>query len=396
LALAVGALRRDVTPQIRIALWGVLAWAVTDTLFLAQSLLWYRDRAMPVPWGRHASNYADSVYFGLTVPLALWVTTRWPLGRGTWRRGIAAHLLTASALHAGYFLTMQPAREALSVLFDEPSLYRAASLLLYVQTWFGTLLLYGQMAAVTHGIHYYRRWRDRELRASRLEAQLVQAQLQMLRMQLHPHFLFNTLHSVSSLMHTDVRAADRILALLGDLLRDSLDKVGSHEVTLKQELDFIDRYLEIERTRFRDRLRPSVEVEAESWDALVPSFLLQPLVENAIRHGVARRSASGRLAIAAWRENGRLVLTVTDDGPGLPAEGGLPGRTGVGLPNTRARLQQLYGNDAFFELRAARDGGTEARVELPFHVAGTGSAAQPAAAAEEPASGLAAASAVLH
>ncbi len=373
-------LRRDVSPQIRIALWGALAWALTDTLYLAQSLLWYRDKALPVPWGRHAASYADSVYMGLMVPLTLWVTTRWPLGRSNWGRALPAHLLTAAVIHVGYFLTMQPVREVFATLFDEPSLHRNTSLLLFVQMWFGVLLLYGQMAAVTHGIHYYAGWRDREVRASRLEAQLVQAQLQMLRMQLHPHFLFNTLHSVSSLMHTDVKAADRILALLGDLLRDSLDKVGAQEVSLRQELDFIDRYLEIERTRFRDRLRTSVDVAPETWDAMVPSFVLQPLVENAIRHGVSRRSASGQLALAAWREGSRLVLSVTDDGPGLPEEGPLPGRTGVGLANTRGRLQQLYGSEGVLELRSARSGGVEARVELPFRLASSDLPAEPAVA----------------
>jgi hypothetical protein len=394
LSLAVRtALRRDVTPQVRIALWGILAWCLTDTIYLAQSLLWYHDKALPVPWGRHTAGYVDSIYLGLTVPLALWVTRRWPLGRGNWRRAIPAHLLTALAIHVGFFLMMQPVRLTLSVWFDEPSLFRPASLVLFAQTWFGVLLLYGQMSAVTHGIHYYSGWRDRELRASRLEAQLVQAQLQMLRMQLHPHFLFNTLHSVSSLMHTDVKAADRILALLGDLLRDSLDKVGSHEVTLKQELEFIDRYLEIERTRFRDRLAPSVAVAPECWDARVPSFVLQPLVENAIRHGVSRRSAAGLLAIAAWREGGRLVLSVTDDGPGLPGEGALPGRNGVGLANTRARLQQLYGDEARLELLPARSGGAEARVVLPYRV---DAGAAPADEAGRAAPGLSPAPALLH
>ncbi len=358
-------LRQDVAPQVRMALWGMLAWAVTDTLYLAQSLIWYHDKALPVAWGRHAAGYVESLYFGVTVPLTLWVTARWPLGRARWLRALPMHLLTATLIHVGYFVTMQPVRSTFAVLFDEASTYRTSSWHLYFQSFFGVLLIYGQMAAVTHGIHYYTRWRDRELGTSRLEAQLAQAQLQMLRMQLHPHFLFNTLHSVSSLMHSDVKAADRILALLGDLLRDSLDKVGSQEITLKQELDFIDRYLEIERTRFRDRLRAELRIEAETWDALVPSFVLQPLVENAIRHGVSRRAQPGHVVVAATREGGRLVLSVTDDGPGL-GEGPLAGRSGVGLTNTRARLQQLYGRDGVLELRSGRHGGAEARVEMPF------------------------------
>ncbi len=348
----------------------MLAWTLTDTLWLAQSLIWYHDKALPVPWGRHAASYVDSIFFGLTVPPTLWVTARWPLGRATWRRALPIHLLNAALIHFVYFfLCMQPVRWVFAVLFDEAAVFRPTTFNVFVQIWFGVLLMYGQMAAVTHGIHYYSRWQDRELRTSRLEAQLAQAQLQMLRMQLHPHFLFNTLHSVSSLMHTDVRAADRILALLGDLLRDSLDKIGSQEITLKQELDFIDRYLEIERTRFRDRLRTELAVEPSAWDALVPSFVLQPLVENAIRHGVSRRARPVRLLVAARREGGRLVLSVRDDGPGLPGEGPLPGRAGLGLANTRARLQQLYGNEGVLELRSGSEGGAEARVEVPFRTA---------------------------
>jgi signal transduction histidine kinase len=383
----VTALRRDVTPYLRVAFWGVLAWAVTDTLYTAQSLIWYHDRALPLPWGRYAANYFDSLYFGIMAPLALWVTDRWPLGRQQpWRR-LGIHLFTATAIHTGYFFTMQPVRGVLAVLFDDSMIYRTSNAWLYLQTWFGALMLYGQMIAVTHGMHYYARWRDRELRASRLEAQLVQAQLQMLRMQLHPHFLFNTLHSVSSLMHTDVKAADRILALLGDLLRDSLDKVGSQLITLKQEIDFIDRYLEIERTRFRDRLKAELRVEADTWDALVPSFVLQPLVENAIRHGVSRKTQSGRLTVTATREGSRLVLSVTDDGPGLPGEGAVPGRSGVGLSNTRARLVQLYGRDGVLELRNGRDGGAEARVEIPFQTTADepATADSPAAPLDSPA-----------
>jgi LytS/YehU family sensor histidine kinase len=167
-------------------------------------------------------------------------------------------------------------------------------------------------------------------------------------------------------MHSDVKAADRILALLGDLLRDSLDKVGAQEVTLKQELEFVDRYLEIERTRFRDRLSVKTLVDPEAWDVPVPNLVLQPLVENAIRHGISRRAGAGHLVITAARAGDRLVLSVLDDGPGLPSEGMVRGRAGVGLANTQARLQQLYGAEASFELRSRAEGaGIEARIEIP-------------------------------
>ncbi|HET7291323.1 MAG TPA: histidine kinase [Vicinamibacteria bacterium] len=366
-------LRRDVGPYLRMAAWGVGLWVVYDSVFIAQSVLWHLEKGMRVPWGRLTANYLDSVFFGLGAPVAVWISTRWPFARDAWPRAAAAHLAAGTLIHLGYIATVQPIRPYYAVFFDDPNIARPTTWILFVQTYLGALLMYVQMAFVSHGVLYYRRWRERELRASRLETQLAQAQLQMLRMQLHPHFLFNTLHSVSALMHTDVKAADHILALLGDLLRDSLDKVGAQEVTLKQELDFIDRYLEIERTRFRDRLSVKTLVDPEAWDVQVPNLILQPLVENAIRHGISRRAGTGHLVITAARVGSRLVLGVSDDGPGLPAEGLVRGRGGVGLANTQARLHQLYGGEASFELRSRADGrGVEARVEIPVRAATAG------------------------
>ena len=375
-------LGRDARPYLRTALLGVALWILYDSVFIAQSVLWHVEKGMRVPWGRLTANYLDSVFFGLVAPLAVWVSTRWPFTRESWRRAAAAHLASGSLIHLGYIVTVQPIRPLLAVLLDAPQIARPTTWTLFVQTYLGALLMYVQMVLVSHGILYYRRWRERELRASRLETQLAQAQLEMLRMQLHPHFLFNTLHSVSALMHSDVKAADRILALLGDLLRDSLDKVGAQEVTLKQELDFVDRYLEIERTRFRDRLSVKTLVDPEAWDVPVPNLVLQPIVENAIRHGISRRAGAGHLVITAARAGDRLVLSVLDDGPGLPAEGMLSGRGGVGLSNTQARLRQLYGAEASFELRSRAEGaGLEARIEIPVRSASRQEgAARPASA----------------
>jgi two-component system, LytTR family, sensor kinase len=191
----------------------------------------------------------------------------------------------------------------------------------------------------------------------------------VLRLQLHPHFLFNTLHTISALMHKDLRAADRMLALLGDLLRDSFERVGAQEVSLKQELGFLDRYLEIERTRFRDRLSVTVRVDPEALDAVVPNLLLQPLVENAIRHGIGRRQDAGRIEISARRENDRLDVRIRDDGPGLPEGTETALRAGVGLANTAARLQQLYPNGHRFDLKNRPEGGLEVALEIPFRFA---------------------------
>ena len=188
-------------------------------------------------------------------------------------------------------------------------------------------------------------------------------------MRLNPHFLFNTLNAVSALMHPDVRAANRMMTRLSDLLRLSLETSAAQEVPLKLELDFLDRYLEIQRARFPDRLHVNLDVQPEALDALVPNFILQPLVENAIRHGIARRSAPGSVEIAARRVNGLVEIAVRDNGAGFPAGRYVLPREGVGLANTRARLRHLYGAAHRFELRNVPAGGAEVLIVIPFRPA---------------------------
>lgn len=226
--------------------------------------------------------------------------------------------------------------------------------------------VYLAIVAVIYVITHYESLRRHELAASRLEGQLAQAHLQMLKMQLHPHFLFNTLNAISALMHRDVDAADRMITQLSDLLRLALEKDERHQVRLDAELDFLHHYLAIEQIRFHDRMQVEIDVAPECLGAQVPRLILQPLVENAIRHGIAMRSAAGRLHISARRRDGRLALTVADDGPGLPP--GRPLRPGVGLANTQARLEQLYGNDYVLELVNADEGGLEVRLDIPFEL----------------------------
>jgi sensor histidine kinase YesM len=228
------------------------------------------------------------------------------------------------------------------------------------------VLMYWFVVFAHLGWHYYRRFRERELQAAELQQKLVEARLEALRMQLNPHFLFNTLHAVSALIHEDPNAADRVLARLSELLRLSLDQSKPQEVPLSEELAFLDRYLEIEQTRFADRLQVEKEVEPETERALVPYLILQPLVENAIRHGIEPREDTGRLAIRAHRSNGTLQLRVSDNGAGLPEEKGTPLREGIGLSNTRSRLQHLYGDGYRLELVSAPGGGLEARIDIPY------------------------------
>ncbi len=218
--------------------------------------------------------------------------------------------------------------------------------------------------------HYFRR-RDREMAAGRLEARLAQAQLQVLKMQIHPHFLFNTLNSVSALMHRDPEEAVRTIGRLKQLLERTQARAGVQEVRLSEELEFLSLYLEIESIRLGERLRVSTRVEPGVEGARVPHLALQLLVENAIRHGIAPRRGPGSVEVRAARHGGRLLLQVLDDGRGLPPEG-TGRRGGVGVANTRARLAQLYGADHRCEGATRPGGGTAATTEIPFSAAGAG------------------------
>jgi LytS/YehU family sensor histidine kinase len=212
-------------------------------------------------------------------------------------------------------------------------------------------------------IHYYHAAMERQTIAAQLETQLSQAELENLKSQLHPHFLFNSLHTIGILMQEDVDAASHLLVCLGDLLRMALDR-QENEITLQSELEFVGKYLEIELTRFHDRLKVHMDVPPDLLRVYVPSLALQPLVENAIKHGFSVDSAAGRLEIAATCHNGSVRLSVRDDGPGPPPGSRL--RFGVGLTNIQSRLKQLYGDESSLELNGGNGRGCEAIITLPL------------------------------
>jgi two-component system, LytTR family, sensor kinase len=227
---------------------------------------------------------------------------------------------------------------------------------------------YGLVASVWNCINYYRQYKGRELVASRLEAELANARLEMLKRQLHPHFLFNTLHSISELMHQDVDAADRMLVRLSDLLRITLENTGTQHVALSAELQFVRGYLDIEKARFQDRLIIVYEVAPETLDAKIPSMLLQPLAENAIKHGVQKRSGIGSIELAATRKGPQLILRMRDNGAGahVVPDSERTSSNGVGLSATRARLQHLYGERHQLKIFRPAEGGFEVSIALPF------------------------------
>jgi LytS/YehU family sensor histidine kinase len=256
--------------------------------------------------------------------------------------------------------------------------------------WFlNDLVMYLGVLAAGFAREYFRRYEARNQEALRLraeaaalQAQLVEAQLSSLRMQLNPHFLFNTLHAISALVGRDPAGVRRMIARLSELLRSTLQEKGSAERTVEQELAFIGRYLEIMQVRFQGKLAVDTRVDAEARDALVPTLILQPLVENAVKHGVGRREG-GRIELTARRVDGRVRLAVRDDGPGPAAResAAVEGATGIGLQNTEARLRQMYGDEQRLLVEAGPEGGTVVVVEVPYRPGEAAAAVPPLAQA---------------
>jgi len=306
-------------------------------------------------------------------PAVVWMARHRPIERGHLLARFSVHLTLAvsmSLAHTSIRFTLQPAiREQMHAGAEGMSnldlLSALATLELPVH-----LFVYAAIVGVTYTVGYYRRLRERELATTRLSEQLAHARMQALRMQLNPHFLFNALNSVAMMVRDSNRnEAVDTLERLSDLLRYVLDDYADQEVRLERELEFIQRYLAIEATRFRDRLRVRIEAGDDTLDALVPNLILQPIVENAIRHGIAGRAAASAVKVASRRDGGVLQLRVEDDGPGLREESSDRSGAGVGINNTRKRLAQLYGDAASVTLESLEPNGALATVTLPFHTA---------------------------
>jgi LytS/YehU family sensor histidine kinase len=309
--------------------------------------------------------------WALFTPLVVWLARRIPLVRTHWVSKLAAHVLIASALallHSLIIVAIQVALQpAVSEeMFDQPFWKLFTSFAAYELSI--NLLAYSAIVGITYATDFYRRFKERELAATQLSAQLSRAQLRALRMQLNPHFLFNTMNTIAMLVRKqESDEAVRTLAGLSDLLRYVLEDTSTHEVPMRQELEFIERYLAIEQIRFADRLQVRVDADPDTLDAHVPNLLLQPIVENAIHHGIARRASASLVEVSSRKVGDTLVLTVRDDGPGLKGMGESGVIEGVGLANSRARLAQLYGEVQSLELTDAPTHGAIATITLPFH-----------------------------
>jgi sensor histidine kinase YesM len=342
-----------------ILIFGV--WTLLGALSAVRIVVTYAYSGNVVTWRRAlVIALTDWYVWALIAPAIAWLARRFAIERRSWLRSLLVHL------PASFFFSILKMVIEFRLLrwLDQASAQRYP-----VLQFPSTLFTYYAILGAIYAFDYYRKYRAHELKASHLEAQLAQAQLQALKMQLHPHFLFNTLHAVSSLMRRDIEAAERMITRLSDLLRLTLENVGAQETPLRQELEFLERYLEIEQTRFRDRLQVKMEIEPETLDARVPNLILQPLVENAVRHGIAPRAAPGLIEISARRNENRLELQVGDNGAGIPADKREQIKEGVGLANTRARLEQLYGADYRFELNNRDGSGLVARLIIPFRAA---------------------------
>jgi two-component system, LytTR family, sensor kinase len=304
----------------------------------------------------------------LMVPAVVRVARRFPLdATGRRLRALAAHAaaaLTFAALDFGGMLGVR------FMLWTDAGKWSGSTWAQFLQRrlfdqldW--SLMVYAVIVGVSHAIAFYHESQQRKLTAAQLEARLMEARLKTLEAELHPHFLFNTLHAISTLVHRDPEAADRMISRLSDLLRITFDRSGDAKVSLKEEIDFLQKYLDIEQTRFQDRLTVQVGIDPNALDGEVPRMILQPIVENAIKHGIARRAGADRIQITAGRNADRLWMQVHDNGGGLQVRTLHALRTGVGLSNTRARLECLYGRHYRLEF-SDRQGGLSVLIEIPF------------------------------
>ena len=341
--------------------WGLLFgfWTIVGLVFVIYNTLLFLSAGVSISAEMIIWTLVGQYFWVLLTPLVVYLAHRYPFGRTVWKQRLTGHIgfaILLVVLSSFIFAAMQWGYAVFSG--NEAFVFSSVFSGILFRSFFIDVFIYMILLAVVHAYEY-------NSRSAILQTQLAQAQLQALRMQLNPHFLFNTLHAISSLMDVDVKDARRMMANLSELLRYSLDNEGELQVPLEEELAFLQRYLKIEQARFQDRLTVSIDVDDQARDALVPNLILQPLVENAIKHGIAPYAAAGTVEIRARRVENQIEIQIRDNGPGLQ-ESTQKIRNGIGLTNTRQRLDQLYGSGYTFDLQNGEKGGLTVNLVVPY------------------------------
>ena len=360
------------SPEWITILWWALAVA-TPLGWSSVAFVYFGMMAMGRPLSfSHAlvAGLQDWYPWALLTPLIFFLGRRFRLERKGWVRAAAIHLVCGSLIALIDLAAVTAINQTFGPTVSFIGTFREVYPRIVLRYFHFAFIIYWVIVVAAHAIEYYRSSHDRELEAMRLRAELTEAQLAALRMQLQPHFLFNTLHTIASLVR-DGRgeAATSTIARLGELFRRTLGNGQRNEVPLRDELSFIAAYLEIEQTRFSDRLSVRFEVDPRTLEASVPTMALQPLVENAIRHGIARDPRATRIEVRTLPRNGCLRIEVRNEGPAFLNDGGASAGNGLGLANTRARLSRMYGSDYLLEVVADQPEGTIAVLEVPLRAA---------------------------
>jgi sensor histidine kinase YesM len=348
---------------LRVWIVGFVLWTLLAFLSAAGAHVYLASAGTPISWAQLlAWNIAVSLIWSLLTPLVYELSRRYSLDRANWKLSLPIHIV-ASVVLAFVAAVALVLITPLVTWTKEPSVPFLAHV--FSRT-FIDFPRYWYVLLITQAIAFYGKYQERQLLSSQLEAKLAQAQLEVLKIQLEPHFLFNTLNSIAALARHNGEAAEHMTLQLADLLRMSLDGVGVHEVPLHRELTFLQKYIDIQQVRFHDRLCVETEIEPRTLDTLVPNLILQPIVENAIRHGIGPRRAPGLIRIATWRDHDDVWMEIRDNGVGLTRQRGAMPREGVGLSNTRGRLQQLYNDDHAMVLEDAPGGGCTVKIRVPY------------------------------
>lgn len=342
-----------------------IGWSIFGWMMGVQSYLLSLREGHPVPFGLALQR--ELIYaclWALLTPYILILGRKFPFGPGIWLRNGAFHFCMALAVSVFHKFCFHLITMLLEAAPRHPFSFQRILEMVFSYIDYG-VMVYWVLLFMDYSLTYYRKSREQALRSARLETMLTKAQLQALKMQIRPHFLFNTLNAISVLIRKNPETAREMILRLSELLRITLDRELKEEVTLEEEMEFINRYLQIEKIRFEDRLRLQVTIDDAVLHALVPTMLLQPIVENAMRHGAAKQRDATLVEIHAERKNGLLLLRVYDNGPGAPENEIIEG---IGFSNIRSRLEQLFGDHHNFSVRNADQGGFQAEITIPFHI----------------------------